>query len=166
MRGSKRKPSEATPLPLEPSAASPELRAWAEKLDVSRLTDETVRSIEWYLRKYRWMPWFSRGEIGFRLVSIITDQVTPPPPPGISPLDIMATVLSAWRADPDRTGRRRGPTSAEVTAVQNYQLRQAATLERFCRERGLDWRKVSHDDIAPILGDDGMIVPDPADFAE
>jgi hypothetical protein len=83
---------------LDPDAVSRDLRAWAQVLDVSRITDDTARSVEWYLRKYRRLPWFSRREISYRLVSIIAAQVTPPPPLSINPLDIMATVLSARRA--------------------------------------------------------------------
>jgi hypothetical protein len=56
------------------------------------------RSLEWYLQKYRRLPWFSRREICYRLVSIITAQVTLPPPLSINPLDMMATVPSVRRA--------------------------------------------------------------------
>jgi hypothetical protein len=94
---------QAAPLPpLDPDAVSRDLRAWAQLLDVSRLTDDTARSLEWYLRKYRRMPRFSRRETSYRLVSIITAQVTPPPPLSINPLDIMATVLSVRRAQEPR----------------------------------------------------------------
>jgi hypothetical protein len=90
---------QAAPLPpLDQDAVSPDLRAWAKVLDVSRLTDDTARSLEWYLRKYRRMPRFSRREISYRLVSAIAAQVTPPPPLSINPLDIMATVLAVRRA--------------------------------------------------------------------
>ena len=90
---------QAAPLPpLDPDAVPRDLRAWAEVLDVSRIADDTARSVEWYLRKYRRLPRFSRREAAYRLVSIIAAQVTPPPPLSINPLDIMATVLSVRRA--------------------------------------------------------------------
>ena len=98
MRRRKRERETAPLPPLDPEAVSPDLRAWAQVLDVSRITDDTARSVEWYLRKYRRLPRFSRREASCRLVSIIAAQVTPPPPLSINPLDIMATVLSVRRA--------------------------------------------------------------------
>jgi hypothetical protein len=98
MRRWKRERHAAQLPPLDPDAVSRDLRAWAQVVDVSRLTDDTARSLEWYLRKYRRLPWSSRREMCYRLVSIITAQVTPPPPLSVNPLDIMATVLSVRRA--------------------------------------------------------------------
>ena len=98
MRERKRQQPETQLSPVHPDTVSRDLREWARVLDVSRLSADTARSAEWYLRKYRRMPWFSRREMSYRLVSAITAQVTPPPPLSINPLDIMATVLSARRA--------------------------------------------------------------------
>jgi len=98
MRRWKRERQTAPLPPLDPDSVSRDLRAWAEVLDVSRIADDTARSVEWYLRKYRRLPRFSRREAAYRLVSIIAAQVTPPPPLSINPLDIMATVLSVRRA--------------------------------------------------------------------
>jgi hypothetical protein len=36
-------------------AVPPSLLAWAQAVDVSRLSDKTVRQVEWYLRGYRHM---------------------------------------------------------------------------------------------------------------
>jgi hypothetical protein len=75
----------------------PELAAWAQVVDVSQLSDETANDAEDYLRKYRRLNWLARREFGFRLVSLIESQVSPPPPVAIAPLDIIATVVAERR---------------------------------------------------------------------
>lgn len=76
---------------------SPALAAWAQVVDVSRLTDTTIRQAEEYLRTYRRMDLFVRRELAWRLVAVVQTQVSPPPPISIAPLDIFATVITAWR---------------------------------------------------------------------
>jgi hypothetical protein len=75
----------------------PELLAWAQVVDTSRLSDKTARQAELYLRDYRKMDLLAQREFAFRLRSAIEAQVSPPPPATVTPLDIMATVLSARR---------------------------------------------------------------------
>lgn len=87
---------------LQQAAASadafpPDLVAWAEVVDASRLSDKTAEEAENYLRDYRHIIGFARHEIAFRLVSVVAIQVSPPPPADVHPLDILATVLAARR---------------------------------------------------------------------
>ena len=74
--------------------ASADLEAWADVVDVSRVTDRTAAMANEYLRSYSRMNWVSRGEIGYRVVDMITPEVQPPPPLTLMPLDIAATVLT------------------------------------------------------------------------
>jgi hypothetical protein len=45
-----------------PEAVPPSLLAWAQAVDVSRLSDRTVRQVERYLRGYRHMTLSDRKE--------------------------------------------------------------------------------------------------------
>jgi hypothetical protein len=75
----------------------PSLLAWAQAVDVSRLSDRTPRQVEGYLRGYRHMPLSDRKEYGFLLVAAVEAQVSPPPPVNAFPLDVLATVLAVRR---------------------------------------------------------------------
>jgi hypothetical protein len=81
----------------DPDTVRPDLLAWAQVVDVSRLSDKTVRWAEDYLRRYRRMPLVARQEEAFRLWRVIGAQVSPPPPVGVHPLDVIATVLAVRR---------------------------------------------------------------------
>ena len=80
-----------------PDTVRPDLLAWAQAVDVSRLSDKTVREAEDYLRKYRHMMLQRSRYEGWRLMEIIEAQVSPAPPVGIHPLDVIATVLAVRR---------------------------------------------------------------------
>jgi hypothetical protein len=80
-----------------PGAVPPSLLAWAQAVDVSRLSDRTVRRVERYLRGYRHMNLAASQEEGFRLMAAVEAQVSPPPPVDALPLDILATVLAVRR---------------------------------------------------------------------
>ena len=81
----------------DPDPVSPALLAWAQALDVSRLSDRTVKEAEQYLRDHRRMNYETRREFGFRLRSAIEAQVSPAPPSSVASLDIIATALSVRR---------------------------------------------------------------------
>ena len=48
-----------------PEAVPPSLLAWAQAVDVSRLSDRTVRQVERFLREYRHMALYHRQQEGF-----------------------------------------------------------------------------------------------------
>jgi hypothetical protein len=79
-----------------PDAVRPDLLAWAQEVDVSRLSDRSVHRAEDYLRRYRRMNLGARQEEAFRLLAAIQAQVSPPPT-GIHPMDVIATVLAVRR---------------------------------------------------------------------
>lgn len=73
---------------------NPLLQAWASVVDVSGLSDEVAADIDQYLRSYRYKLRYPRREMEFRLVSVVSSQVSPPPSEFINPLDVLATVLT------------------------------------------------------------------------
>ena len=81
-----------------PDPVSPELLAWAEALDTSRLSERTVKQAERFLRDYRHMTNLgARRESALRLRSAIEAQVSPPPPATVANTDVIAAALSARR---------------------------------------------------------------------
>ena len=82
---------------VRPGAVPPNLRAWAEVVDATQLSERTAKDAEDYLRHYRRMNAFARHELALRLVSVVANQVSPPPPIGLAPLDILATVTALRR---------------------------------------------------------------------
>ena len=102
----RRAASDASPVPESPPSGqapdtpdpvSPALVAWAETVDVSRLSDQTVKQAERFLRDYRRLNYLARREYGLRLRTAVESQVRPPPPASIAVPDIAATVLSVRR---------------------------------------------------------------------
>jgi hypothetical protein len=88
------------------ATVNPLLQAWADAVDVSGVTDQVAADIENFLRSYSRMPWYARRELGFRLVAVVSSQVTPPPSEFIFPLDVLATVRA-------KRERLRGATSPD-----------------------------------------------------
>jgi hypothetical protein len=81
-----------------PAPTSPTLAEWAGAIDATRLSAETVKEAERFLRTYRRMNMLDvRREIAFRLRSKIEEQVSPPPPISISNMDVIATALTMRR---------------------------------------------------------------------
>jgi hypothetical protein len=102
----RREASDASLVPVSPpddqapdttDPVSPTLAAWAEAVDVSRLSDQTVKQAERFLRDYRHLNYLARREYGLRLRAVVERQVSPPPPASIAVPDIAATVLSVRR---------------------------------------------------------------------
>ena len=89
----RRKAEQDTP-DAEPAAVPADLAAWAQEADVSRLSDQTVRDAEDYLKMYRTMNLDLSQQMGWRVIAAIEAQVTPSPPPFVQPLDVIATVLA------------------------------------------------------------------------
>ena len=83
--------------PAPRGSATQSLLAWAQAVDVSRLSDKTVRQAERFLRGYRHMTLNDRQQEGFRLRDAVEAQVSPPPPVDTHPMDVLATVLAVRR---------------------------------------------------------------------
>lgn len=81
-----------------PDPVSPDLLAWANALDPTFLSDKTAKQAERFLRDYRHMTNLgARRESALRLRSAIEDQVSPPPPPTVANMDVIAAVVQARR---------------------------------------------------------------------
>ena len=80
------------------SQVSPSLLVWANALDATRLSADTVASAERFLRDYRRMGTLNaRREIALRLRSAIEAEVSPRPPASTSSMDVIATAVSVRR---------------------------------------------------------------------
>ena len=80
------------------SQVAPSLLAWANALDATGLSHDTVASAEQFLRDYRRMGTLSaRREIALRLRSAISAEVSPRPPVSASSMDVIATAVSVRR---------------------------------------------------------------------
>jgi len=97
MWGRKRQRELALPS-REPEDVPLPLREWSQALDVSRVTPRTVREAEYYLRRYRRIGPATRREASFRMMALLSVEVSPPPPLSIAPLDAVGTVLRAVRS--------------------------------------------------------------------
>jgi hypothetical protein len=86
-----------SPKPRKTYPVPSDLLAWAQAVDVSRLSEDTVKAADDYLQEYGSWKLFVRGEAGRRLVSVIDTQVSPPPPLDGMPSDILAIVLAVRR---------------------------------------------------------------------
>jgi len=53
--------------------------AWAQEVDVSRLSDKTVRDAEDYLKMYRYVNLDLSQQMGWRVIAAVVTQVTPSP---------------------------------------------------------------------------------------
>ena len=86
------------PGPPHAQPAVPEtLDAWAGEVDVSRLSDRTFQDAEDYLKGYRHMNLDLSQQMGWRVIAAVETQVTPSPPAGAQPLDVLATVVALRR---------------------------------------------------------------------
>jgi hypothetical protein len=81
----------------QPVAVPADLVVWAREVDVSGLSDKTVREAEDYLKMYRHMNLELSQQLGWRLIAAVEAQVTPSPPADAQPLDVLATVLALRR---------------------------------------------------------------------
>ena len=84
----------------QPAAVPADLVAWAREVDVSRLSDRTVRDAEDYLKGYRYMNLDLSQQMGWRVIAAVEAQVTPSPPADAQPLDVLATVVALRRKQP------------------------------------------------------------------
>jgi hypothetical protein len=84
----------------QPAAVPADLVAWAREVDVSRLSDRTVRDAEDYLEGYRHMNLDLSQQMGWRVIAAVEAQVTPSPPADAQPLDVIATVVALRRKQP------------------------------------------------------------------
>ena len=81
----------------QPVSVPADLLVWAREVDVSRLSEKTVRDAEDYLKGYRYMNLDLSQQMGWRVIAAVETQVTPSPPADAQPLDVLATVVALRR---------------------------------------------------------------------
>ena len=80
-----------------PELVWPTLATWADAVDVSLLSERTVKDAERFLQTYRRMTLPVRHASALRLREAIAAQVNPPPPATVMSMDVIAVVLDARR---------------------------------------------------------------------
>ena len=77
-----------------PAVISPELSAWASGLEMSRLNDQTAAMARRYLSRLPELTPGARAELGARIATAVSTQVSPPPPPGTPAAAYLSAVLA------------------------------------------------------------------------
>jgi uncharacterized RDD family membrane protein YckC len=89
-----RLPARAGPMAVMP----PWLAAWASRLELSGLPDETAAMARGYLGRFWELTPAARDEFGRRIAADVASRVSPPPPPGTPPAVYLSAVLAERRA--------------------------------------------------------------------
>ena len=93
---------------------SPELAAWAARLEMSGLTDQMAGTARRYLARLPELTPAAQTELGERIASAVRAQVSPLPPPGTPPVAYLSAVLAERR---NREQARLAPVPPEAAAV-------------------------------------------------
>lgn len=76
----------------------PALARWAASLELSGLADGTANAARQYLARYAELNPAARDELGRQIAATVAATVSPPPPPGVSPVNYLSAVLAERRA--------------------------------------------------------------------
>ena len=85
------------PLPPIFATVPAPLTAWAQTLQVARLSDQTAEAAGSYLRRFGELTPHARESLGAQLANAVAAQVSPPPPVGTPPTAYLAAVLAVRR---------------------------------------------------------------------
>jgi uncharacterized RDD family membrane protein YckC len=85
-------------LPPVFAAIPPPLAAWAEVLQVARLSDQTAEAAGSYLRRFAELSPQARDALGIQLANAVAAEVSPLPPAGTPPAAYLSAVLAVRRA--------------------------------------------------------------------
>jgi uncharacterized RDD family membrane protein YckC len=86
-----RLPTRQNAAPLPP--VSPELVRWGAGLEMSGLTEQTAETARRYLARLPELTPAAQAELGQRIATAVSAQVSPPPPPGTPVTDYLSAVL-------------------------------------------------------------------------
>lgn len=81
----------------QPAAMPPHLAAWADSADMGSLPTGLMLAVRQFLGRISTIDPGSRASIGGRLADQVTTYVAPAPPPGTTPEDFLAAVISSRR---------------------------------------------------------------------
>jgi uncharacterized RDD family membrane protein YckC len=90
-----RLPARQNAAPLPP--VSPELMRWGASLEMSGLTEQTAETARRYLVRLPELTPAAQAELGHRIASAVSAQVTPLPPPGTPIWAYLSAVLAERR---------------------------------------------------------------------
>lgn len=90
-----RLPARQNAAPLPP--VSPELVLWGAGLEMSGLTEQTAETARRYLARLPELTPAAQAELGQRIASAVSAQVSPPPPAGTPVTDYLSAVLAERR---------------------------------------------------------------------
>ncbi|MGW5680451.1 RDD family protein [Nonomuraea sp. NPDC003754] len=97
----------------QPVLMPPELRGWAQTLELSQLPDEVAGAARQYLLRWHDLSPAVQHEMGVRIATQVAAYVTPPPPPGVPPHAYLSAVLAERRRrDHARLGYPQGAPHA------------------------------------------------------
>lgn len=102
-----------------PPAVAPHLSAWAAGLQMSGLTDQTADAARRYLARVPELAPGARDQLGRQIATVVSTEVSPPPPAGTPVQAYLAAVLAERRRREDArlaSPGRPGPGSGERTA--------------------------------------------------
>jgi len=87
-----RLPARQYAAPLPP--VGPYLAMWAASLEMSRLTEQTAETARRYLARLPELTPAAQAELGQRIATTVSAQVSPPPPPGTPIWAFLSAVLT------------------------------------------------------------------------
>ena len=105
-------------LPSVFGAVPPPLAAWADVLQVARLSDQTAEAAGSYLRRFAELSPQARDALGIQLANAVAAEVSPLPPPGTPPTAYLSAVLAV----------RREREQAGIAPVQTVATEPIATV--------------------------------------
>jgi uncharacterized RDD family membrane protein YckC len=85
-------------LPPVFAVVPPPLAAWADVLQVARLSDQTAEAAGSFLRRFAELSPQARDALGIQLANAVALEVSPLPPPGTPPTAYLSAVLAVRRA--------------------------------------------------------------------
>jgi uncharacterized RDD family membrane protein YckC len=113
-----RLPTRQSTAPLPP--VTPELVLWGAGLEMSGLTEQTAETARRYLARLPELTPAAQAELGQRIASAVSAQVSPPPPSGTPVTDYLGAVLAERRNRENArlaAGPPRLPGTAPVPSV-------------------------------------------------
>ena len=86
--------SERGPKPVAPPAMPPALAWWAQSLELSGLGPQQAEIARQFLARAPELTPAVRDEIGYRVAAEVVSRISPPPPAGTTPPEVLAAVLA------------------------------------------------------------------------
>lgn len=86
--------SERGPKPVAPPVMPPGLAWWAQSLELSGLGADQAEMARQFLTRARELNPDVRDDMGYRIAAEVVSRISPPPPAGAAPAEVLAAVLA------------------------------------------------------------------------